>query len=182
MLIALNHFLGPEFSGYSRWPVYRRVEKSPANLPYALSEALIATRYPYEATPEQATLLSRMLYEGALAKAKLATVPGATVEGVLGYNKSDYAALADSEDELWRQIVAAGLLYDTSVMTSERLNAPSPAVTVLPSVWPPRVGRYIGYRIVDSYMKKHPETTLAQLLSPDFYNSAQTSAQSAYKP
>lgn len=182
MLIALNHFLGPDFPGYSRWPVYRRQEKSPSNLPYALSEALIATRYPYEASPEQATLLSRMLYEGALAKAKLETVPDATVEGVLGYDKKDFAELTENEGELWRQIVAAGLLYDTSVMTAERLNAPSPAVTVLSSVWPPRVGRFVGYRIVDSYLKKYPETTLAQLLSPDFYNSAQTLAQSAYKP
>ena len=182
MLVALNHFLGPEFPGYSRWPVYRRTEKSPENLPYALSEAMIATRYPYQATPEESTLLSRMLYEGALAAAKLATVPDATVQGVLGYDAADLSLLTEREGELWRQIIAAGLLYDTSTMTSARFTEPSPGITVLPSAWPARAGRFIGYRIVSSYIKKHPDATLPQLLSPSFYNSSQTLAQASYRP
>ena len=61
-----------------------------------------------------------MLYEGALAAAKLATVPDATVQGVLGYDAADLSLLTEREGELWRQIIAAGLLYDTSAMTSAR--------------------------------------------------------------
>lgn len=181
MLVALNHFLGSDFPGYGHWPLYRRQEKRPENLPYALSEAIIATRYPYEASPGQATLLSRMLYEGALAKAKLATVPDATVNAVLGCDKDEYAMLVEREGELWRQLVSSGLLYDTSHLSSERFNAPSPAVNVLASAWPARVGRFVGVQIVDSYLEHNPGTTLAQLLSPDFYNSPQALERSAYK-
>lgn len=182
MLVALNHFLGREFEGYSHWPVYVRNTKTPENLPYAVAEALIGTAYPYKAEGDDATLLSRMLYEGAMAEARMRMVPGATVAGALGYNKEDMKWIDENEARLWQELVESKLLYDTSAQVSDRFTAPAPTVRLLPTMWPGRIGRYTGYRIVRAYLDRYPDTSLRQLLSPQFYNSPDVLALSEYSP
>lgn len=169
MLVALNHFLGPEYEPYSIWPVYRRNEKAPQNMPYYMAEALIANRYPYSAEGADATLLSYFLYHGALTYAKMQTVPDARENLALGYNEADFQWINDNSEQLWRDMVAAGLLYDTSEAMASRFTSPSPAVRELANIYPGRIGRYIGYRLVKEYVRNHNEVTLAHLLSPDFY-------------
>ncbi len=180
MLIALNHFLGADFEGYSHWPVYRRLDKTPENLPYSIAEALVGTSYPYRASGADATLLSRMLYEGALATAKMKLVKDAKLSAVLGYNARDMEWLEKNESEIWRELVSKKLLYDNSELTADRFIAPAPAIRDMGTQWPGRVGRFIGYRIVQAYLTRHPETKLNELLSPTFYTSSMTLPDSGY--
>lgn len=147
MLIALNHYLGPEYEGYGRWPVYRRNDKKPERLPYDLAEALTATAYPYTASGEDATLLSRMLYEGALISIVMELVPDASEAMALGYSQEDFDWLKANESDIWDRIVAEKLLYDTSDAVADRFIKPSPAVRCGDAVFPGRIGRYIGYRL-----------------------------------
>lgn len=178
MLIALNHYLGADFEGYSHWPYFMRRTKTPENMPYDMAEALVATSYPFKGN---GTLLSRLLYEGALAHAKQ-SLAGGDAASALGYDESTWKSLLDNEAAMWHSIVADRLLYDTSQGTVDRLVAPSARVTVLGTEAPGRVGRFIGYRIVESYIKNNPDTTLPQLLAPDFYTSDRTLAAAGYAP
>lgn len=77
MLIALNHYLGADYEGYVGMPAFRVGCKTPQNLPYDMAESLVANAYPFE-TNQSPTLLSHMLYNGAVIAAKLELVDGAT--------------------------------------------------------------------------------------------------------
>lgn len=180
MLIALNHYLGADFEAYSHWPAYRRAAKTPENLPYDMAEALVATRYPYQASAEQATLLSRMLYEGTLAHLKEQIVPKGNAAAALGYTDDEYRRLIENESALWQAIISEQLLYDTSEITIDRLTAPSPATTIGNISAPGRVARFIGYRIVEAYLKKHPGVRAADMLDPAVYNASSTLPDSQY--
>ncbi|MCM1066970.1 MAG: hypothetical protein NC418_05270 [Muribaculaceae bacterium] len=182
MLIALNHYLGADFEGYSHWPVYRRLGKTPERLPYDMAEALIATEYPFDATGEECTLLSAMLYQGALLTAVEAVVPDASAGLLLGYDDTRMRWLADHEAEVWNTIVSRQLLYDTSEATVDRFIAPAPALRTEGYEWPARTGRYIGYSIVQAYRKAHPEVPIASLLSPEFYKSQSSLIEADYNP
>lgn len=181
MLIALNHYLGADYPGYSHWPAYMRNRKTPQNLPCDIAEALTATQMPYAAENEQATALSRMLYEGALAYVKM-QLTGCTPAEALGYTPEQYADLLEIESPVWHSIVSQQLLYDTSPSTADRLVAPAPAVNIISPQTPGRSGRFIGYRIVEAYLSSHPDTDAATLLSPEFYTSPQTLVEAAYNP
>lgn len=170
MLIALNHYLGADYPGYSHLPHYQRAVKTPEQLPYDISEALVATEYPYE-EGESATLLSRMLYEGALALAKTRLVDASSPATALGYDEDTYQRLLKTEGDIWRTLVENRLLYDISPTTSRKLLSPGPDVNLGNMNFPSCLGRFIGYRIVESYMRKHPETTLPELLSLSFYGT-----------
>lgn len=170
MLIALNHYLGADYPGYSHLPHYQRAVKTPEQLPYDISEALVATEYPYE-EGESATLLSRMLYEGALALAKTRLVDASSPATALGYDEDTYQRLLKTEGDIWRTLIENRLLYDISPTTSRKLLSPGPDVNLGNINVPSRAGRFIGYCIVESYMRKHPETTLSELLSLSFYGT-----------
>ncbi len=169
MLIALNHYLGSDYAGYSHWPEYMVKNKTPQALPYDIAEALVATSYPYALDGENATLLSKMVYEGVIAHAKLLLVPEATAAGALGYTNDEMKWLADNERNIWQSLVKWQLLYDTSENISDRLIAPSPEVTLTVPSAPGRVGRYIGYRIVEDYLADKPQMKLNDMLLPEFY-------------
>jgi len=180
MLIALNHYLGADFAGYSHLPEYMKAAKTPAQLPYDICEALIASRYPFEGTFET-TVLSRMLYEGAIIVAKLSLLPKGDVARAMGYTDSELKWLTDHRVEIWQQLVARNLLYSTSSSDADHLVSPAPYTSILGSDVPPRAGRYIGYTIVRSYMRNNDHVCLPFLLSPSFYNNPSALIEAAYE-
>lgn len=180
MLIALNHYLGADYPGYSHWPKYMRQVKTPTALPYDIAEALVATSYPYTLEGEEATALSRMVYEGALTIAKMTLAGDDDTAAALGYSPKMLEILNSVEGEIWRSMVENQMLYDTSEATIDRLVAPAPESAIVGAGTPGRVGRYIGYRIVNEYLDKHPDTTLPQLLNPDFYRGNSALIESEY--
>lgn len=179
MLIALNHYLGADYPGYSHWPAYRRALKTPAMLPYDMAEAIVATSYPFNAS--EATVLSRMLYEGALSLVRQ-ELAGGTEAASLGYDQTQMQWLEAHEAQLWKSLVGRGLLYDTSPMLADRLFAPAPATSLLDAEAPGRAGRFLGRRIVDAYIRRHPDTSCSFLLSPAFYASESVLADARYAP
>lgn len=181
MLISLNHYLGTDYPGYSHIPAYMRTGKTPEALPLDLAEALVATSYPYTMESDDATALSRMVYEGALAYAKKKLVAGATEEQVLGYDHEQMKLVAQNEYNVWSSLVGGDILYDTSAATVSRLVSPSPEVNIVRPAMPGRVGRYVGLRIVEAYLKSHPDAELTYLLSPAFYGDANVLAKAQYR-
>ncbi len=180
-MIALNHYLGADYPGYTGIPDYRRARKTAEMLPYDLTEAVIATQFPYVRT-NGSTALSRILYEGALTEAKLRLTPDATEARALGYDDEAYSYLTEHEAEIWKTLATRNILYDINEMTASRLVDELPATNIISQNTPGQAGRFIGHRIVASYLLHHPETTLQHILSPDFYNSHETLVASDYSP
>lgn len=184
VLVALNHYLGADFEGYGYFEPYQRRTKSTRLLPYDLVEARLAYMYP-EVAPDgdrPSSVLNAMLYHGAMTEAKMRLVPDATEGDALGYDAGQMQWAADNEANIWNALITRKLLYSTSIMDVERLMAPSPRTSIIHNDAPGRLGRYVGYRIVRSYMDKHPDTSLSYLLSPEFYNGTTTLIDAGYVP
>ena len=180
MLIALNHYLGPDYPGYAGMPEYIRRQKSPEMLPYDIAEAMVATAYPYDGN--NATVLNRLLYEGALAEAKMRLVKDASPAVALGYDDDTFKQIEQNEHDLWQKILEKKLLFDHDPTTAARLVAPSPVTGILGTRVPGRVGRYVGWRIIRTYLERNPDTTLSDILSSNFYMSDDILRKAGYRP
>lgn len=180
MLIALNHYLGEDFEGYNHLPEYLKSGKTPQRLPYDICEALISNRYPYVRT-DDSTVLSRLLYEGAVTAAKLMLLPYNDVAESMGYTDAQLKWLTDNRQKIWNTLVARNQLYSTSANDIDRLVEAAPNTSILGAEVPPRVGRFIGYSIVVSYMQDNSDKPLSYLLSPEFYNNPSILIESAYE-
>lgn len=182
MLIALNHYLGADHEAYEHWPEYMRELKRPDMLVYDVVEAQLALAYPYQATGDKATLLSHMLYDGALAYAKTQLIDNADEWRAAGFAKRHYDDLVDNEAYMWNRLVTGKMLYQTDADLIDRLTAPAPASLPISAEAPGRAVRYTGLRIVQSYLRNNPGTTLADLLSPAFYADPATLQRAGYTP
>lgn len=183
VFIGLNHYLGSEHPAYSGWPEYVRATKTPKMLPYDLAEALIANAYPYDSiAAKQRTILSRLLYEGALAYAKMQVVPDASEALVLNYNEPTLVDIQSNEVLIWKHLIEGKMLYSTDAALMDKLFAPAPHTYLISPEAPGRVARFIGLEIVKNYLTKYPQTTLNQLLSPGFFGAINTLEKAGYSP
>lgn len=179
--VALNHYLGAGHEAYSSMPEYTRATKTPTYIPLDIAEAIVAIEYPFVADSAP-TAIQYFLYEGALLKA-VADLTGITDTATLmGWTSEQLAQAEAQQGAVWRKMAADNIIYSTDMSLARRLCAPAPSAMPVSPTLPGRICRYIGYRIVDSYLANNPGTSLSDLLSPTFYNSPSTLINSGYSP
>lgn len=181
VLVALNLYLGSDYPGYAGFETYFRKTRVLSRLPYDVVEAVVAAKYPEDVEVAQ-TVLSKMLYQGALVHAVMSAITDAKLSSALGVTDEELEWLDANEGLIWRSMIDKNLLYSHSELDAAKLLTPSPAATVISSETPGRVGRYVGYKIVESYCKKHKAATLVEVLSPQFYGATKTLVDAGYAP
>lgn len=180
VMIALNHYLGPLNPAYNGWPEYRRTLKTRDMIPYDVTEAMVRTAYPY--APTQDNVLARLLYEGAVARAKMELVPDADENHVFGYDPTTMKSVADNEAFMYKRLIGDNLLYSADGSVLQRLFDPAPGTPLLSPDAPGRAVDYLGWKIVGAYAASHPDKQLKDLLAPSFYaNPGATLKESGYK-
>lgn len=193
-LIGLNHYLGEDYTAYSYFDPFQRHLKTQRHLPYDFAEALIANAFPYK-PGDTPTLLERILYEGALLTAVNEVVPGDDIAESMGYDDDQWQWLNENESNIWKSLIDRDMLFSVDPTLADRMTRPAPKTMAVHPDAPGRAGRYIGYRIVQQWLRNNPNpnhstTTdaaghgkiLQWLLSPGFYASDKTLLNSAYTP
>jgi len=88
---------------------------------------------------------------------------------ILEYTDKQLSWIKNNENQMWAFFLEKDWFYTTDQYVIKRLTYPSPNTEALgmPTSAPGQTGNYLGWRIVESYMKRHPETQSAELLSID---------------
>jgi uncharacterized protein YjaZ len=81
---------------------------------------------------------------------------------------------------MWQMIVEQKHLFDNDRMVLQRYIGKSPFTYYLGQESPGGAAIYLGYRIVESYMKRYPETTLADLMKIN--DGSQVLKEARYNP
>ncbi len=88
----------------------------------------------------------------------------------IGYTQEEYAWAEENEEEIWRYFVDRQLLYSTDSNLMPRFLYPGPFskfyLEEIDKEAPDRIGQYIGWQIVSSYMKNN-DVSLQQMLMAD---------------
>lgn len=179
-LVGMNHYLGPDDEAYSGFDNYRRRDKRLAALPTQLTESLLSSQWPYDLPETDATALSRMLYGGAVAWITAKITGTEKAEDILGWDEAQTKWAEDNESQAWEALINRKILYTTDESAGMRLTQNAPATSILHQDAPGRMGTWLGMRIVDAYMKSHPDTEPRQLLQRDFYGNVKTLVESGY--
>jgi len=134
----------------------------------------------FQSEGAQGVLLDNILYEGKLRYILSRLLPDRKQWEYVAYTKEQYAWCDKNEAKIWKAILENDHLYSSDYMRITQYTNDAPYTAAVSAQSPGRVGIWVGFRIISSYMKKHPETTLADLMK--LTDAGELLKEAKYKP
>ena len=174
VLIALDTYLGADHEFYTSFYDYIKQNLDKNQIVSDLATAY-AERLIYQ--PKRSTFLEEMIYFGKQLYLKDLLIPFKEDNEKIGYLPSEFEWAEDNEFYIWQYFVEKELLYQTDRKLLARfiILAPFSRFNLeLDSESPSRLGQYIGWKIVSSYMENNttPLLEMLQMEATDIFNNA----------
>jgi len=165
LAIGLDKYLGEQYDGYVQVGIasFMRRSMHKARIPVDCMIAIADAEFPYTFSDE--FLLSHMIHHGRQMYLVRSVLPHVHDTILWSYTQKQLNFCKASEDQFWKYLVSENTLYDSDYLTIKRFVEDGPFTHVFTKESPGRVGQWIGYNIVASFMKENPEITLAELFS-----------------
>lgn len=179
--IGLDMFLGENYAAYvadsERFPAYIRRQFRREYIPVRLAKALAQNQ---TGDPAGERLLDLMIHNGKQLYLVDCLLPDTPDSLKMGYTRAEMEGCYANESAVWARLLEQNLLYSADFNQWRKLVTPSPNAPIVFREAPGEVGNWIGWQIVKAYMRRHPETTLPQLL--ELQDAQQFLEQAKYKP
>lgn len=178
LLIGLDNYLGANHEFYSVLNRYIAEELDPA---YLVSD--VANTYARSLVPNrrERSFVAQMVYYGKLLYLKDLLLPLEPDSVKIGYTAEQLAWAQANEGQIWRYFIERELLYTTDQKLAPRFLDPAPFSKFelqLDNESPGRIGRYMGWQIVRSYMDRRGAGLQDMLAMP----GEELFRESNYKP
>jgi gliding motility-associated lipoprotein GldB len=112
----------------------------------------------------QNTLLAEMIYYGKSYHFTKSILPCTPEELIIGYSSEDVEACFANESIIWAHFVEKDLLFETNPFIIRKYIGEAPNTDEISDQAPGRVGRWLGWNIVDDY-RGNEEVSLSQLMA-----------------
>ncbi len=161
--VSLEHYLGNGHYFYDQLGTYKYLQayKVKKRIPLDILDGWNRTEFLMDATRER--LLDDMVYEGRLLYLLSVLFPDVSVEELLGYTPMQAAWIKANEAAVWTYLVEQQQLFSTEMGLKRTYIREAPYTSVFGNSSPSRLGRYIGYKIVEGYMKHAKGATIPAL-------------------
>jgi hypothetical protein len=85
---------------------------------------------------------------------------------ILGYTKEEWELCEKEKENIWEYFIKNDLLYSSDKKTNNKffMEGPFTSAPGVPPNTPPMLGKYIGWKMVQSYMNENPSIDLKTLL------------------
>ncbi len=179
LFIGLDSYLGKDHYFYEGIPVYQRELLDRRYLASDVSAVLVKSQLPFTSNRQ---FLYKMIQYGKEAYIKSLLNPGASNAVHLGYAEEAYQWSQANERQVWSYFLENDFIYSTDKELEKRfldLGPFSKFGLQIDLESPSRIGRFIGYQIVEQYMDKYKNTSINELIALDAITLLK---QSNYKP
>lgn len=178
LLIGLDNYLGADHEFYAGLNRYIAKELDPAYLVSDVAGTYGRRLLPY---PRERSFLAQMVYHGKLLYLKDQLLPLEPDSVKIGYTGQELAWARANEGQIWRYFIEREVLYSTDRELGPRFLDPAPFSKFqlqLDNESPGRIGRYMGWQIVRSYMDRSGASLRELLAMP----GEELFRESNYKP
>ncbi|MFH6943947.1 gliding motility lipoprotein GldB [Flavobacterium sp. FlaQc-52] len=177
VIVSLELYLGKEHKFYE-FPNYLKQNFEERQIMPDVVSSFAFRKIP--SSPDH-SLLSQMIFEGKQLYAKELLLPSYTDAERMGYTPEQIKWCEENESYMWRYFIENEILYSDDPKLNTRFIAPAPFSKFFLEIdndSPGRVGAWIGWQMVRSYMKNN-KVTLPELLKT---NAKEIFEKSKYKP
>ncbi len=179
LIISLELYLGKEHRFYQEFPAYIKqnfeIRQILPDITTSFAEGVVVQ-------PNDKTLLSQMIYYGKQLYLKDVLLPDYTDAERIGYTTEQISWSQSNESYIWEYFIEKQLLYNVdSHLSNQFINlAPfSKFYLEIDNESPGRIGQWIGWQIVRSFMQNNSDVSVQQLVK---LNAKQIFEKSKYKP
>lgn len=180
VVIGLNHYLGEDYEGYGGFDIFRRRLKTKNRMAMDVLESVMRLQREGAMTDDNRSLASAMIYEGAIVEALHKAMPWMKDADLLGYSNEQLAWAQANEAMVWNKIVSDQLLYGVDPSMIDKMVGMAPYSAFFGSESAPRVGRYIGWKIVRGILERNKNVKLSDLLRVDAESAPELLLKSGY--
>ena len=176
---GVDMYLGSEYAYYNQ--VVYNYQKTTMDRRYLAGDVLnfyIMQHMPY--TSKTVRLLDFIIFRGKQMYLLAQLLPEATEAEVIGYSEEQWDWCEKFEKEIWDRIMDKRDLFKTEQMVLTSYLNDGPFTAEISQEAPGRIGIWVGWRIVDSYMRHHPEVSIQQLMAES--DAQKILEYSYYKP
>ncbi|WJS96487.1 gliding motility lipoprotein GldB [Flavobacterium johnsoniae] len=178
VIVALELYLGKEHKFYE-FPNYLK-----QNFEERQIMPDVVSSFSYRNIPDSPdrSLVAQMVFEGKQLYAKDLLLPDYTDAEKMGYTPEQIKWCEENEAYIWRYFIENEMLYSDDPKLRTRFMTPAPFSKFFLEIdndSPGRIGAWIGWQMVRSYMKNNSEVSLAELFKTD---AKEIFEKSKYKP
>lgn len=179
--IGLDLYLGEENEIYTQNPNFHQYlfyRFNSSRIAFDCLDAWINMKFAYNDSIDN--VINNMIYSGRQKYFLHAIFPEANAHEILGYTEEQWEWCEQSEHLMWSTMVEKKLLFSTETLDISKFVSEAPYTKYFPKSSPGRAGVWIGYRIVEQYMKNNATLTLPELMKETDYQKILNSA--TYNP
>jgi len=125
-------------------------------------------------------LLDNMLFRGKIMYLLSVVMPQEKPENLMGYTQAQWKWCSENEKQVWGYLIDQKHLFSTDVQLIRKYMNDAPFTTPISQDSPGRLGTWMGWQIVESYMKNNPKITLPELMKETNYQKMLE--DSGYRP
>ena len=166
VLICIDNYLGATHEFYDGFYSYIKKNMKKDQIVMDLADNYAAR---WINSPRRNTFLEELVYQGKKLYLKDLWVPSAEDHIKIGYTEDEFQWAEDNEFYIWQYFIENELLYSNELKLLTRFINPGPFSRFnleLDSESPGSIGRYMGWKIIRSYVKNN-DTPLLQMLQMD---------------
>jgi hypothetical protein len=160
--IGLDKYLGAEYPLYTQMGFYRYLSRNmyPAKLPADAIRCFASAMF----SAPTADLLQTIIWEGKLLYFTKQLLPDEPDTCLFGFTAQHIKSCLDNEAYMWSVLIDNQLLFSQSPRIIRDMTQEAPFTVMFSQEAPGRAAVWIGYRIVEKYMRNNSNVTLPQLM------------------
>lgn len=175
--LSIDKYMGEDYPLYQDFFYdYQRRKMQPSHVVPDYIAGWLMSEYPFNGNEN--VLLDRMIYEGKIKYLIHQAFPELKPEVFMGYTETSYNWCKENESNLWKAIIERKHLYTPDLMTTNKYFDNVPSI-FLASDAPGNLGSWLGWQIIDKYMRETNSTPEALMQNND---SQAILTDSKYKP
>jgi hypothetical protein len=180
LAVGLDRYLGKHEILYSQAGIYNYLlaNMHPEKILSDCMQFWGETEFPFNDSIN--SLITQMIYQGRLLYFTHAMLPEQPDTLSWGFTAKDLAYFQTAEKSMWAYLVEKKLLFSSDRFTIDKFTLPGPFTKDFGRGSPARAAVWLGYRIVQSYMKRNQDVTFQALMAEEDYMKILN--RSAYNP
>lgn len=166
--IGLDRYLGPDCKYYPRLEIYSYMaaRMTPENIVPDCMYGWASSEWDFESAGyETDNVLAEILHEGKLKYFEKCMLPDLPDETVFRFTPGQMKFCRNNEARMWQYLVENDLLFKTDRFVVRKLTGEAPFTSYFTNQSPGRAAVWIGFRIIESYMRKNPAVSLKDLMT-----------------